>query len=61
MKAAVGVMVQQCSVWPCCACSSWVPTHVVSQLDVVRLLKEKGLTDIPQTLEEMGLGKVCTS
>jgi CBS domain-containing protein len=35
-----------------------VPTHVVSQLDIVRLLKEKGLTDIPQTLEEMGLGKV---
>mmetsp|Transcript_4244 Transcript_4244/g.7022 ORF Transcript_4244/g.7022 Transcript_4244/m.7022 type:complete len:393 (-) Transcript_4244:651-1829(-) len=41
--------------------SSWVPTDVVTQLDLVSLLVEKGLASVPATLEELGLARTVVS
>ncbi|KAJ9518243.1 hypothetical protein QJQ45_010149 [Haematococcus lacustris] len=38
--------------------SAWVPTDVVTQLDFVKLLAEKGLAQVEATVEELGLAKV---
>lgn len=41
--------------------SAWVPTDVVTQLDLVNLLVEKGLASVSATVDELGLARTVVS